>query len=417
MEILQAGIPELRSRMYSPDFRPKLRPIDVVPLPSQGERRFLFRDPLGYGEGHLVVGEKILPLLGLMDGNHDLRDLQVAASRAWGELVFMDTIVGLVEQLDRALFLDSPRFQKEKRRKEEAFARERVRRSPLAGQSYPGSREELEAFLAGLFSTHGGETGSPGAPPRVLIAPHIDLRLGARAFVAAYSRWRDLPPGSRVVILGTGHYLDDFFAFTYKDFETPLGMARTDRDFLSSLEKATDLDLTAREWFHRSEHSVELQVLFLQYLMGDAFTMVPILCGGVTPERPSPWEKGEFALVVEALRYLMDGSTYLVAGVDFCHLGTRYGDPYPARDRERSLALAYDRSLWEAILGLDARGFLERVLERGNPYKVCGVAPLSLLLSLLEGRDLEGRLLLQDVAFMDQGSLVSFGAGAFWERD
>ena len=403
--------------MYEANFRPKLRPIDIVPLPQQQGRKFLLRDPLGYGEKHLVVGERVLPLLGLMDGSHDLRDLQVAASRAWGELVFMDTIVQLVGRLDKCLFLDSPYFQQERRRREEEFARQRVRRSPMAGQGYPARKEELEAFLESLFVSHEGDVSCQGEPPRVLIAPHIDLRLGGRAFVAAYSAWRNLPPGSRVVILGTGHYLDGLFAFTYKDFETPLGVARTDGEFLRALEEATGLDLRAREWFHRREHSVELQVLFLQYLMGEApFTIVPVLCGGITPEKSQPWEDREFGTVVSALKGLLDDRTYLVAGVDFCHLGTRYGDSYPARSREADLALAHDKRLWEAILAREPRAFLEKALEGGNPYKVCGVAPLFVLLSLLEGRDLEGGLFLQDVAYMDEGSLVSFSAGGFWDR-
>ncbi len=402
--------------MYEAGFKPRLRPIDILPLPQQ-EGRFLLRDPLGYGEDQLIVGERVLPLLALMDGRHDLRDLQVAASRMWGELVFLDTVVGLVEELDRALFLDSPRFLEEKRKKEEEFARQRVRRSTLVGQSYPSSPRELEALLGGLFSHRPGEGEVPQGRPRALVAPHIDLRLGGRAFAAAYSLWRGLPAGSRVVILGTGHYLDGFFAFTDKDFETPLGVARTDRDFLEVLEESAGVDLKAREWFHRSEHSVELQVLFLQYIMGDRpFTIVPILWGGVTPQSPRPWEDEEFPSVVGALRSLVDEGTYLVAGVDFCHLGVRYGDPRPAGSREAELALAHDKGLWEYILALDARGFLNRAMERGNPYRVCGVAPLFVLLSLLEGRSLEGRLLLQDVAYMDKGSLVSFGAGGFWEE-
>ncbi len=400
--------------MYPVSYKPKLRPVDLIPMP--GEEKFLLRDPLGYGERALVLSRRVLPLLALMDGEHDLRDLQVAASRAWGELVFADVVVRLVKQLDGCLFLDSPHFQQEKRRREEEFARQRVRRSPMAGRSYPALREELKAFLEGLFASHGGNVFPGVKPPRALIAPHIDLRLGGRAFVAAYSTWRGLPSGSRVVILGTGHHLDHFFAFTFKDFETPLGLARTDGEFLRALEKATGLDLKAREWFHRSEHSVELQILFLQYLMGEAsFTIVPVLCGGVSSQQPRPWEEEEFKTVILALKDLVDERTYVVAGVDFSHLGTRYGDSFPARSRDADRALAHDGRLWEAILALEPWLFLERALEGGNPYKVCGVAPLFVLLSLLEGRKLEGRLLLQDVAYMDQDSLVSFGAGGFWD--
>ncbi len=403
--------------MYSPKFKPKLRPLDVIPLHQQGEERFLLRDPIGYGENHMILRREAMPLLALMDGDHDLRDLQVAASRAWGRIVFMDTIIRIVEQMDQCLFLDSPHFQEEKLRKEREFASQDVRRSPMAWRSYPGEREELKAFINDLFDSYRGTVSQRGEPPRALIAPHIDLRLGARAFVAAYSTWRGLPPNSRIVILGTGHYLDGPFAFTDKVFETPLGLARTDVEFLQALKMATGLNLKAREWFHRTEHSVELQVLFLQYLMGDIpFTIVPVLCGGIFPEGPRPWEVEEFQRVIPAMKELLDRKTYIVAGVDFSHLGIRYGDPHPARSREAELALAHDKRLWQPILSMDPNAFLEKVLEGGNPYRVCGVAPLFVLLSLLRHRKLKGKLLLQDVAHMDEGSLVSFGAAGFWER-
>ena len=94
---------------------------------------------------------------------------------------------------------------------------------------------------------------------------------------------RELP--DFFVILGTGHSGPaNNFAITEKDFVTPLGVASTDRDFVAALREQCDTDFTAGELAHKSEHSVEFQVVFLQYLykrlglVERGPSIVPVLC-------------------------------------------------------------------------------------------------------------------------------------------
>ena len=82
------------------------------------------------------------------------------------------------------------------------------------------------------------------------------------------------------VILGTSHYGDaEMFGLTRKSFRTPLGAAQVDEaglDFL--LERAADA-IAVEDYCHAVEHSIELQVVFLQYRVSSPFRILPILCG------------------------------------------------------------------------------------------------------------------------------------------
>jgi len=399
--------------MYEPGYKPKLRAVDILPADEE-KRAFVLRDPLGYSSKTLVFSQQVLPLLSLMDGEHDLRDLQAEASRVSGELVFLDTIVELVRMLDDNLFLDSEFFKNEKKRLEEEFAKKKVRIPILAGRSYPAGKRELEELLDDLFSSF----SYSGPTPKALIAPHVDLRLGAKAFAAAYNTWRDLKPQSKIIILGTGHYLDDFFSFTAKNFVTPFGEAKTDQGLLEEIKINVDPSLTSNEWFHKQEHSVELQVVCLQYILKEKpFSILPVLCGGFQPfilQKKAPENEERYEKVISFLKRLIaDENVYLVAGVDFSHLGSRYGDPYRAGESDKIRALTHDRDLLESILSLDAESFFEKIAAGDNSYRVCGVASLYTLVKLLQGKDLKGKLFLQDAVSIDEGSIVSFAAAGF----
>src|SRR4029079_11601775 len=113
-----------------------------------------------------------------------------------------------------------------------------------------------------------------------LIAPHLDYPRGTPCYADAYGVLATMPPPKRVVILGTNHFgRASSSVATRKDFQTPLGTTRTDREFIAALEQSCGSDLCEHEFDHLREHSVELQVLVLQHLFGaNSFTIVPVLC-------------------------------------------------------------------------------------------------------------------------------------------
>jgi hypothetical protein len=103
-----------------------------------------------------------------------------------------------------------------------------------------------------------------------------------------------------------------------------------------------------------------------------------------------------------------------VLGVDFAHVGRRYGDARPARAYEGPLAAvaARDRARMTRIAAGDAEGFWQLVGERGDDdLKWCGSSPLyTFLRAVPEAR---GRALGYEQWNIDEASVVSFGALAF----
>ncbi|WP_231887712.1 AmmeMemoRadiSam system protein B [Thermodesulfatator autotrophicus] len=389
---------------YSPDFRPKLRAVDIIPFNWQGKEAFLLRDPLAYSENPLIVPKEMASLLLALDGKHSLRDIQVILTRQLGRLVMLEEIENFLATLEKHLFLETDYFIDKKRKLERNFSQAVVRPSSHAGQAYPREAEELKVFLNQILSLWPKRSDYF---PRIIIAPHIDLQAGARTFAAAYQglSW---PKGARVIVLGTGHFLETPFSLAYKDFETPLGLVKYDREFVTELSQRVDGDLRGHEWAHKSEHSIDFQVIFLKYLLED-FWLVPILVANPQGQQQV------FKKLVKALRPLIDENIYVVAGVDFCHLGLRYGDPTPASEKEKQKAKEFDFKLLQKVLAFDANGIYE-MLERDDYYKVCGFGPLYLLSLIFEGERLSGRILHQEAVDFGEGSIVSLSAAAFFDK-
>ena len=390
---------------YEPEFCPKLRAIEVFPFEWEGKEVFLLRDPLGFSEGTLMVPKALGPLLAALDGRNSLRDLQVLASRLFGRLVMFEEIQDFIRSLDQHFFLEGERFEALRNKLLEEFRKSPVRPASHAGKSYPAEGKALQGFLSAILSRWPERADYR---PRAIIAPHIDLSAGAEAFAAAY-RGLSWPAGARVVVLGTGHFLEGPLSLLPKDFETPLGPVRCDREFIAALEKETG-PLEGDLWAHRNEHSVEFQVIFLKYLLGD-FSLVPILISS-----PTKGNKALLDRVAEAMRVLLDENTYFVAGVDFCHLGLRYGDERPAGEPDKRRALLFDHELLQKIMRLEAEDFYELLAEEEERYKVCGFGPLYFLLKVLCGRSLSGQVLHQAAVDFGPGSIVSFAAAALYDK-
>lgn len=391
----------------TPDFRPILRPIEVIPLKWQGKPSLVLRDPLGYTENFLVLPQALAPILALMDGRHSLRDLQVAATRSFGRLVMLEEVAELVKKLDTYGFLDGEAFKRLKEEVERSWKALPARPPAHAGKAYPRDPEALRNFLDSILNQIQSQRSFS---PRILVAPHLDISSGAKAYAAAYRNF-DLPEKARIVLIGTGHQLEKPFSVLTKDLETPFGKISVDRDFLAGL-LAKVPELYPDEFAHRHEHALEFQVIFLQYLF-PGFSVIPILFGPLDlylRDHRDPFEAiPELEKLCSVLREAWDERTYMVVGIDFAHLGVRYGDPYPAGEKEGAMAIATDRNLLEALFSGNYQRFLEEAC-RALPYKVCGLSSLLFVANLVSGFNPQGEIYYQEAVPFGPGSLVSIAA-------
>lgn len=264
---------------------------------------------------------------------------------------------------------------------------DKVREAAVAGRFYSGGGDVLRQEVDELLQA----AATPDEPaPKAIIAPHAGFMFSGGVAATAYARLR---PASRrirrVVILGPSHFVPirGIAASSAEWFETPLGRLRVDASGL-----ATALDFPSVEVIdaaHAREHSIETQLPFIQRVLGDDVTIVPLVVGDATP-----------STVGQVLAALWgDDETAIAISSDLSH----FHDDQSARSLDQATA--------RTIEGL-------RGGELG-PENACGFLPVAGLLWNAQRRDatvhnLELRTSADAGAPPD--SVVGYGAFTLQER-
>jgi len=394
------------------------RDLEFFPVQHEGQQFVLIRDPLGLVEEGKAVGLPLYQIMTLLDGSTTIRDLQMELMRQQGGiLVGADEINGLLTHLDESFLLDSERFKNAKERIIADFTSRRIRPCSHCGKSYPENPSELKVRLDEILNNE-LSIPEPDGKLTALIAPHIDLNVGYKSYSSAYRLLKHTAP-SRVILLGVGHQLQNaLFSLTDKDFETPLGITKNDQASINRLRESGRDIIAPNDFIHRSEHSIEFQIIFLQHLLSDnPFTIIPILCGSLRMglseyTRQAYQEKA--APFLENLKKMLadpDQETLLVAGVDFSHTGPKFGHEMPATYLENS-SREHDQNLLKHLSRLDEANFWEESRRVNDQFNVCGFSALACLLEVLP--ECQGELLNYEIWHEEPTrSAVSFASVAF----
>lgn len=405
----------------NPSMRPRLRYVDVFPVPAeQGRQDFGIRDPQHFSDKVLRLRPEAAYALRFFDGEHTLPEIQAAYREAYDVEFPLELLEQLCEILDEGYFLASDNFRRHYQRLAGSFHEAPVREAFHAGISYDENPGSLKEGLGRLFEPPEGP-GPPGerrAERNVpgIVVPHIDLRLGGHAYAWAYKELAEAEPPDLFVILGTGHNaLRNPYALTCKSFATPLGEAPVDADFVSRLSELHDGELFADELAHRSEHTIEFQVLFIQQLFGNLVPIVPVLCSFSHAE-PGSGPAGEsIERFTEGLRGIMDDDgrrICLVASADLAHVGPRYGDPDGFRGEELEEVKRRDVEMLRHVENVDPEGFRDYLAREDDRRRICGFSPIYTMLKAMEAE--RGRLVAHDHGEMDPvGSICSFASVVF----
>lgn len=369
------------------DRLPSLRAdIDIVPVRHDGKEFFVVRDSLGIVAEGLALRAEMAPLLAWFDGRHTPADL-LQALTGTGKPVSPEDVETLVSQLDSLGILHTERYLLARREAVATFAAAAYREAALAGSAYPAGKGALAAHIDDILAAAAPGLGS-GEPPVGLVAPHIDLAVSKSSYAAAYGALGKTPP-SAILLLGTGHALERPFSLTAKTFRTPLGEVAADGDACRRLSEAGGGALAPDDFAHRGEHSLEFQLLFLHRLFPmETIPIIPLLCGSFDPyirENRDPMDDPGIAGLVGGLRDWLDGGRggrIVVAGVDFSHVGPKFGDADDARSVETEFR-DFDDKLLKALEGGDRKAFFEHGVTSGNCYKVCGFSALYTLMAVL----------------------------------
>lgn len=413
------------------DDKPRLRPVEIFPL-KQGEQALIcLRDPQNFSQS-VAISAVAYFILAHCDGNHSLVDIQAAYSKRFGDLLFSEDVKKLLDLLDQRYYFYNERFLEHQRKIVEDFRRLPVRPAAHAPAVYPEDPVRLKSQLDGYFEPPEGP-GQPGLThsketPKAIVAPHIDFRRGGPCYAWAYRQLIESPGADLYILLGTSHCGgQNLFTATLKDFATPLGPVETDKDFVQRLQRGYSGDLFAEEHLHRTEHSLEFQVVFLQYvahrraeIAGEQrpFKIVPILVSSfhpmvqsdTLPERDP--QTGDFLKVVGDLAGNESRRVCFVAGVDLAHVGTQFGDEEAVTPAFLKWVKEEDHRLIEKLTARDAEGFFHEVAKDRDRRRICGFSPLYSLIHLLDGS--RGRSLKYSQAFTPETrSAVTFASVVF----
>jgi len=230
-----------------------------------------------------------------------------------------------------------------------------IRSPAVAGQFYPSSPEALRQQVSRLLELPATEP----VPALGVISPHAGYIYSGR--VAGETLGQVVVP-PRVIILGPNHHGAGMpLAVSGAEaWSTPLGDVRLDQALREAMLKSIP-DLVVDDLAHRFEHSLEVQVPFLQLLQGD-LRILPVCVGPLALER--------LLAIGQALGRLLANfgePVLMVASSDMTH--------YEAA----GVARRKDLGALDKVLALDAEGLYRKV--RSERISMCGVLPSVIMLA------------------------------------
>ena len=225
-----------------------------------------------------------------------------------------------------------------------------LRLPAVAGRFYPSDPAELTALI---HKYSGAELGRPAIPVRACLVPHAGYVYSGHVVGAVLARIA-LP--RKIIILGVRHYPrgEPAAILSGGAWRTPLGDARIDEELAEALMKACP-SLREDRVAHSTEHSLEVQLPFLQALAPD-FAFVPVALGTVQFESLVSVGEG-IARVLAASQE----NVLLLTTSDLNH----YENDATTRIK--------DRKAIEQLLALEPRGLYD--ICRNEEISMCGLGP------------------------------------------
>ncbi len=244
------------------------------------------------------------------------------------------------------------------------------REPAAAGRFYPASATELNNMLSNFFA-HADKADISN--PLAIIVPHAGYVFSGEVAANAFKLLDREKQYKHIFLIGSSHTMYFNGASIYSDgnFKTPLGTVKIDELANKLINENSFITNDSKP--HLTEHSLEVQVPFLQYWLIKSFTIIPIIIGG---DSESNCKK----LAGVLAPYLSEDNLFVVS-TDFSH--------YPAYDD----AVRSDRNMADAIVSNSTANFLkvkskcENGNTRGLVTAMCGWTSVYTLLNITEKLD------------------------------
>lgn len=230
-----------------------------------------------------------------------------------------------------------------------------VRKPAVSGQFYPGSAQGLKAEIEKLTRRKISPSQAIGC-----ILPHAGYIYSGTVAGKTVSRLKIL---DNAVLLGPNHtgFGAPYSIMTQGQWQTPLGRIKISSDLAKSILNNSQY-LREDKQAHTHEHSIEVELPFLQYYKPD-INIVPIV---VTQDNISTYEEIGRSIALTLKEFKLQDSTLIIASSDMTHYE-------PQKQAEKK-----DKEAIEAILKLDENELVNRI--KNSSISMCGCAPTAIML-------------------------------------
>lgn len=261
-----------------------------------------------------------------------------------------------------------------------------VRQPVVSGKFYSDDFGELDSQIQGCFNDERG----PGALPvsrsdheiKAIIVPHAGYVYSGPCAAWAYKELAEAKFPKTYILLGFSHH-GEGSGISIEDWKTPLGMIKTDKELAIHLKEMTNLPI--REDPHLHEHSIEVQLPFLQYISKDNLKQLKILPISIGNDL-------DFSVLAKQMvEALASRDVVFIVSSDMTHYGPSYGYvPFTLDVPERLNEL--DNKAITFMKDLDVDGFKDFINK--THVTICGYMPILLMMSFLRHLGHQGGELL-----------------------
>lgn len=239
---------------------------------------------------------------------------------------------------------------------------ENIREPVVNGYFYPAGRDSLLKMIDKMIINADSKLRED-KELFGLISPHAGYVYSGPCAAYGYKLLKNLKFDT-IVIMGPSHttYLNGTSVWQKGSFKTPLGIVKIDEEITQFLINSNET-IIYYPAAHIEEHSIEVQIPFLQYVLKDEFKIVPLVIGNQSLE----YSNNLADSIVAMLNEFKNKKILLIASSDLSHY------------HSDSVAKRMDNLVVERIKGFDIEG-LEELLETGKG-EACGAGPILTLLS------------------------------------
>lgn len=252
-----------------------------------------------------------------------------------------------------------------------------MREAKFAGMFYEKLESQLNKQIETCFTGKRGPGALPNQkikePLQAVIVPHAGYVYSGSCAAWSYKAIAESDFPDLFIIVGPSHHYDES-GFSMETFETPFGMIRVHQDFARKLSEKGHIK--QNELIHEREHSLEVQIPFLQFVFKkklEKIRILPILLSRDT-------DLNELAIdIKETLVETGLKATFIISS-DFTHFGPNYHYVPFSKDVKQNI-YDLDGEAINHIKQLDSDGFLKYIEEKFAT--ICGALPIALLLRLI----------------------------------